>query len=152
MQIRKELHSPLSAQADHPDSRALQVGDFILIPLQTAAEDRIGTGIAKETRSCMNRIAAFLREADLTAGYLSRLTVYYVNPAEEAAIQKAAEACLKERPWPAFSMVGAAFLPHGAAVAMEALAIDTRMAEQQSETGEAQSGGCEGCSGCSRRK
>jgi len=152
MQIRNELHSPLSMRADDTDSRALQVGDFILIPLQTAAESKIGAGAAEETRSCMRRIAAFLREIDLSSSYLCRLTLYYVNPEDGEIIRKTAESCLKEKPWPAISMIGAAFLPHGAAAGAEALAIDTRQAEQQgAEPASEEKNGCAGCRGCQRK-
>jgi enamine deaminase RidA (YjgF/YER057c/UK114 family) len=117
-----------SARAPRPEgpySSGVSAGHLVLVSAQlplTAAGRLVGGSPAEQTRRCLDNLAHQLRSQGLGLDSVAELVVYAVDEGDMPAID-AAVAEYFDEPRPARTVVGVAWVPHGARLQVGALAL-----------------------------
>lgn len=142
MTLMETIHSPLIHNED-VFSPALRIGDFIFISAQNASGSegyKPSMDILLQTQISLKNVLNLLRETMNQPSAVIRLNVTAVRESDIPVIRSVLAKAFVE-PYPVIEITGAAFLEHGCAVQISALAADAfRIAQMQ-----AQPLGCEGC-------
>ncbi len=108
-----------------PYSQAIRVGDFVYlsgqIPLDPATGELVTGDIEAETHRVMQNLGAVLEAAGASYAGVVKTTIFLVDMADYAAVNKIYGGYFPEAP-PARSTVAVAALPRGARVEIEATA------------------------------
>jgi len=117
-----------SARAPRPDgpySSGVSAGHLVLVSAQLplTVEGAVVDGSpAEQARRCLDNLAHQLRSLGLGLDSVAELVVYAVGEEDVAAIDDAVAEYFDE-PRPARTVVGVAWVPHGARLQVGALAI-----------------------------
>jgi 2-iminobutanoate/2-iminopropanoate deaminase len=129
---RTVISSPKAPSSVGPYSQGIQVGHFVFlsgqIPLNAGGELQQGD-IVVQTIQVLENIKALLAEAGLTMADVVKTTVFLTDLGNFAEMNRVYAEYFPEKP-PARSTIQVAALPKGAAVEIEALAIE---GEKESE-------------------
>ena len=113
-------------------SDALCIGDFIFLSAQLPLDPETGTLICddfkEQARQCFRNIKALLQRCDLPLNYVLQTTVYLTEIDRLDDLDDVYAEFLVE-PLPTRTVVGAASLPFGAKIQIEAYCIDCRALE-----------------------
>lgn len=107
-----------------PSSAAVSAGRLVFVSAQLPfgpGEDP-GGDAAGQARRALERLAHQLRATGLGLDSVAELTVYLTDPGDLAAVDEVLGDHLRE-PFPARSVVGAAWLPGGALLQIAAVAV-----------------------------
>lgn len=106
-----------------PSSAAVAAGRLVFVSAQPpdGPGDERGDAVA-QARRALDALAHQLRAAGLGPESVAELTVYLTDPAALGAVDEACREYFSE-PFPARSVVGAAWLPGGALLQVAAVAI-----------------------------
>lgn len=108
-----------------PYSQAIRVGEFVYlsgqIPLDPATGELVTGDIEAETHRVMQNLGAVLEAAGASYASVVKTTIFVVDMADYAAVNKVYGGYFPEVP-PARSTVAVAALPRGARVEIEATA------------------------------
>jgi 2-iminobutanoate/2-iminopropanoate deaminase len=108
-----------------PYSQAIRVSDFVYlsgqIPLDPSTGDLVTGDIEAETHRVMQNLGAVLEAAGASYASVVKTTIFLVDMADYAAVNKIYGGYFPEAP-PARSTVAVAALPRGARVEIEATA------------------------------
>jgi len=110
-----------------PYSQAIRDDEFLFLSGQIAltpdGEDRVDEPIEAQTRQCLDNIAAVLESEGLGMENIMKTTIYLTDIEEFGAANEVYESYFDANP-PARSTIGVAGLPLGAAIEIEAIAIE----------------------------
>lgn len=108
-----------------PYSQAVRAGDLVFcsgqIGLDPESGELVGGGAAAECRRAMENLGAVLAAAGLDFGDVVKTTIYLTDLRTFAAVNEVYGSYFSA-PYPARATVGAAALPRGASVEIEAFA------------------------------
>jgi 2-iminobutanoate/2-iminopropanoate deaminase len=122
---RRAFNSSMAPRPDGPWSSGVAAGHFLLVSAQlplTAGGSLVEGDAGEQARRCLDNVAHQLRSQGLGLESVAELVVYLVEPGDAAAV----DAVLAERfdgPAPARTLVGVAWVPHGARLQVAALAV-----------------------------
>lgn len=122
---RHGFHSARAPRPDGPYSSGVSAGHLVLVSAQLplTAEGVVVEGSpAEQARRCLDNLAHQLRSQGLGLESVAELIVYAVHEDDLPAID-AAVAEYFDEPRPARTVVGVAWVPHGARLQVGALAI-----------------------------
>ena len=123
---RRGIASNKAPAAIGPYSQAMAGGPYLFCSGQIALDpdtgEFIGGGIEEQGRRALANLGAVLEAAGLGFDDLLKTTVYLADIADFAAFNEV-YADFVHQPWPARAVVGAAALPKGALVEVEAVAL-----------------------------
>ena len=107
-----------------PSSAAVSAGRLVFVAAQAppGAGEAPGGGATEQARRALGDLAHQLRATGLGMESVAELTVYLTDPAALGAVDEACREFFAE-PFPARSVVGAAWLPGGALLQVSAVAI-----------------------------
>jgi 2-iminobutanoate/2-iminopropanoate deaminase len=117
-----------SARAPRPDgsySSGVSAGPLVVVSAQPPLNvdgSLVGGEAAAQARQCLENVAHQLRSQGLGLESVVELLVYAVDPDDLAAIDGAIGDAFAE-PRPARTVVGVAWVPHGARLQVGALAV-----------------------------
>lgn len=121
-----------TADAEHPYSDGLRLGDFIWIGGQFPIDGETGKlvegDIKAQTRKAMENILCILKNYELNADHLTRMTIYMTDM-DEYDDMSCAYGEFFHNVYPTRTVVGVNALPHHAKIEIEAYALDTRALE-----------------------
>ena len=109
-----------------PYSQAVVEGGFLFasgqIPLDPATGELVSGDIAAQTAQVMKNLGAVLTAAGVSFDHVVRCTIYLVDLADFAAVNKVYGQAFRSAP-PARATVQVAALPKGARVEIDAIAV-----------------------------
>ncbi|MCX6372423.1 MAG: RidA family protein [Actinobacteria bacterium] len=108
-----------------PHSAAVSAGHLVFVSAQLPVDERgavVGGSAAEQARRALDAVGHQLRSTGLSPDAVATVTVYLVDPADAAPVDDAFAAFFAE-PRPARTLVGVAWLPGGALVQIEAVAV-----------------------------
>ena len=109
-----------------PYSQAIRAGEWLFlsgqIGLDPATGELVPGGTAAEAERVMHNLSAVLAAGGLGFGDVVRTTIYLVDMADFALVNEIYGRFLSE-PYPARVTIGAASLPRGARVEIDAIAV-----------------------------
>ena len=108
-----------------PYSAAVSAGHLVFVAAQLPVDARgvlVGGSAAEQARRALGALGHQLRSTGLSLDTVASVTVYLVDPAYTAAVDDAFAAFFCE-PRPARTLVGVAWLPRGARLQIEAVAV-----------------------------
>lgn len=124
MTQRTPITAPNAPAAVGPYSQAVRHGDLIYcsgaLPLDPGSGDLVDSSLAAETEQCLRNLAAVCEAAGTELGRALRLTVFTTELDGFGEINAAYEQFFPSEP-PARVTVGAAALPKGARVEIDAI-------------------------------
>jgi 2-iminobutanoate/2-iminopropanoate deaminase len=125
-QERSIVRTPSAPAAVGPYSQGVQAGGFVFtsgqIPLDPATGKLVEGPIEEQTRRVMENLAAVLTSAGTSLERVVKTTIYLVNLADFAAVNRVYGGYFSADP-PARSTVQVAALPLGAIIEIEAVAL-----------------------------
>ena len=117
-------------QAIGPYSQAVSVGPMVFlsaqIGLDPASGQLVAGGTEAETRRAMANLGAVLKAAGLTFGDVVKTTIYLTDITDFGKVNAVYAESFLSGTFPARATVGAAAMPRGAHVAIEAIAVRSR--------------------------
>ena len=122
---RRAYNSSIAPRPAGPYSSGVAAGHFLIVSAQLplAPDGTVVAGdAAEQARRCLDNVAHQLRSQGFGLESVVELVVYAVHAEDETAI----DAVLAERfgdPGPARTLVGVAWVPHGARLQVAALAV-----------------------------
>jgi 2-iminobutanoate/2-iminopropanoate deaminase len=126
---RSAIRTDRAPQAIGPYSQAVAAGDLVFlsgqIGLDPATATLVSGGTAAEADQVLKNLQAVLAAAGLDFEAVVRTTIYLVDLADFAAVNDVYQRYVRE-PYPARATVGAAALPRGARVEIDAIAVRGR--------------------------
>jgi len=121
---RLTISTEAAPAAIGPYSQAVRHGDVLYcsgqIPLDPASGEPVGASVADEARQCLRNLAAVCEAAGTDLSRALRLTVYTTDLGQFAEINEAYAEFFGADP-PARAAVGAAALPKGVRVEIDAI-------------------------------
>jgi 2-iminobutanoate/2-iminopropanoate deaminase len=121
---RLTISTEAAPAAIGPYSQAVRHGDVLYcsgqIPLDPASGEKVGASVADEARQCLRNLAAVCEAAGTDLSRALRLTVYTTDLGQFAEINEAYAEFFGADP-PARAAVGAAALPKGVRVEIDAI-------------------------------
>jgi 2-iminobutanoate/2-iminopropanoate deaminase len=108
-----------------PYSAAVSAGHLVFVSAQLPVDERgaiVGGSAAEQARRALDAVGHQLRSTGLSPDAVATVTVYLVDPSDAAPVDDAFATFFSE-PRPARTMVGVAWLPGGALVQIEAVAV-----------------------------
>jgi 2-iminobutanoate/2-iminopropanoate deaminase len=108
-----------------PYSAAVSAGHLVFVSAQLPVDERgamAGGSAAEQARRALDALARQLRSTGMSLDTVATVTVYLIDPADSAAVDEAFAAYFSE-PRPARTLVGVAWLPEGARLQIEAVAV-----------------------------
>lgn len=121
--MRKFIESK-QTKGSGPYSAMVETDNLIFVTGQLPIDYLTGEVIVDHTenatRKVMENIKMLLREINHNLSDIVRTTIYYTNPSDEADILNVYKSFFIGT-YPAYSLVGAAFLPKGAKVQIDAV-------------------------------
>ena len=108
-----------------PYSAAVSAGHLVFVSAQLPVDERgavVGGSAAEQARRALDAVGHQLRSTGLSPDAVATVTVYLVDPAAAAPVDDAFATFFAE-PRPARTLVGVAWLPGGALVQIEAVAV-----------------------------
>ena len=124
MDSRATVSTDTAPAAIGPYSQAVRHGDVLYcsgqIPLDPASGEPVGASVADEARQCLRNLAAVCEAAGTDLSRALRLTVYTTDLGQFAEINEAYAEFFGADP-PARAAVGAAALPKGVRVEIDAI-------------------------------
>ena len=108
-----------------PYSAAVSAGHLVFVSAQLPVDERgavVGGSAAKQARRVLDALGHQLRSTGLSPDTVATVSVYLVDPADTAVVDEAFAAFFCE-PRPARTLVGVAWLPGGARLQIEAVAV-----------------------------
>jgi 2-iminobutanoate/2-iminopropanoate deaminase len=108
-----------------PYSAAVSAGHLVFVSAQLPVDEHgavVGDSAAEQARRALDALGHQLRSTGLSLNAVATVTVYLVDRADTAAIDDAFAACFSETR-PARTLVGVAWLPKGARLQIEAVAV-----------------------------
>jgi 2-iminobutanoate/2-iminopropanoate deaminase len=108
-----------------PHSAAVSAGRLVFVSAQLPVDGRgavVGGSAAEQARRALDALGHQLRSTGLSLDTVAAVTVYLVDPADTAAVDDVFAAFFAE-PRPARTLVGVAWLPGGARLQIEAVAV-----------------------------
>ena len=121
-------HAFRSSQVPPPSgaySAAVSTGQLVFVSAQLPLDERgaiLGGSAAEQARRAFDAVGHQLRSTGLPPEAVATVTVYLVDHADAAAVDDAFAAFFAE-PRPARTLVGVAWLPGGARLQVEAVAV-----------------------------
>lgn len=131
--MHEQLSTPEAPPPVGPYSQAIRTDGLVFVSgqLGTSRSDdgwKLEEGIEEQAAGCIRNIIAVLGAAGLGVRDIVRTTVYLVDMADFARVNRVYERSF-ERPFPARVAVGIDALPAGALIEMDAVASTDRGAE-----------------------
>ena len=108
-----------------PYSAAVSAGRLVFVSAQLPVDERgaiVGGSAAEQARRALEALSHQLRSTGLSPDTVATVTVYLVDPADTAAVDDSFAAFFAE-PRPSRTLVGVAWLPGGARLQIEAVAV-----------------------------
>lgn len=109
-----------------PFSPAVSTGQLVFISAQLPTREGdapvIGGSAAEQARRCLDDLRHQLTSVGLSLDTVAKVTVFALSEADAAAVDEVAAEYFAE-PRPARTVVGVAWLPHGARLQVEAVAV-----------------------------
>ena len=108
-----------------PYSAAVSAGHLVFVSAQLPVDGRgavVGGSAADQAGRALDALGHQLRSTGLSLDTVASVTVYLVDPADTAAVDDVFAAFFCE-PRPARTLVGVAWLPGGARLQIEAVAV-----------------------------
>jgi 2-iminobutanoate/2-iminopropanoate deaminase len=108
-----------------PYSAAVSAGHLVFVSAQLPVDARgavIGGSAAEQARRAVEALGHQLRSTGLSLDAVATVTVYLVDPADTVAVDDVFASLFAE-PRPARTLVGVAWLPRGARLQIEAVAV-----------------------------
>ena len=126
----KEIRSSGAPTPVGPYSQAVEHGGWIFasgqIPLDPATGSLVGDGIEDQTRQVLANLRAVLEAAGASLDDVVRTTIYLVDLAVFARVNRVYAEHFPREPRPARATVQVAALPLGAAIEIDAIACKRR--------------------------
>jgi 2-iminobutanoate/2-iminopropanoate deaminase len=121
---KQEVRSSRVAQTFAPFSAAVSAGHLVFVAAQlpSAAGAPMGDTATEQARRCLDNLRHQLRSMGLPLDAVASLTVYALDAADAAAVDEVADEYFS-LPRPARTVVGVAWLPEGARLQIEAVAL-----------------------------
>ncbi|HEY5388201.1 MAG TPA: Rid family hydrolase [Thermoleophilia bacterium] len=122
---RHAFRSMLEPPPAGPYSAAVSAGHLVFVSAQLPVDERgamAGGSAAEQARRALDALAHQLRSTGMSLATVATVTVYLIDPADSAAVDEAFAAYFSE-PRPARTLVGVAWLPEGARLQVEAVAV-----------------------------
>ncbi|MFA4966364.1 MAG: Rid family hydrolase [Thermoleophilia bacterium] len=122
---RYALRSTQAPPPAGPYSAGVSVGHLVFVSAQLPQGRRgegLGGSAAEQARRALDNLGHQLRSTGLGLDSVAELRVYLVDPADLAAVDAVCAECFAE-PRPARTVVGVAWLPQGARLQVEAVAV-----------------------------
>jgi 2-iminobutanoate/2-iminopropanoate deaminase len=122
---RHALRSMQEPPPRGPYSAAVSAGHLVFVSAQLPVDERgavVGGSAAEQARRALDAVGHQLRSTGLSPDAVATVTVYLVDPSDAAPVDDAFATFFSE-PRPARTMVGVAWLPGGALVQIEAVAV-----------------------------
>jgi 2-iminobutanoate/2-iminopropanoate deaminase len=121
---RQAFNAPAAPVAIGPYSHAVRAGSLLFcsgqIPLDAATGELVGSSAAEQARQCLQNLTAVCEAAGASLGDALRLTVYMTDLSAFAEVGEVYASFFGQSP-PARVAVGAAALPRGAQVEIDAI-------------------------------
>jgi len=121
---RQTINSPGAPAAVGPYSHAVRTGSLLFcsgqIPLDPVTGELVGATAAEQARQCLVNLVAVCEAAGASLARALRVTVYMTDLTSFAEVNAVYESFFSEEP-PARVTVGAAQLPKGACVEIDAI-------------------------------
>lgn len=121
---KSAIHTDRAPNAIGAYSQAIRHGDTVYIsgqiPLDPATMQLVEGDIEDQIRRVIDNLAAICEEAGGSLDAIVRLTVYLTDLSKFGAVNAVMEEYFS-KPYPARAAIGAAALPRGAAVEMDAV-------------------------------
>jgi len=108
-----------------PYSAAVSAGHLVFVSAQLPLDERgavVGGSAAEQARRALEALGHQLRSTGLSLDAVATVTVYLVDAADTAAVDDMLATFFAE-PRPACTLVGVAWLPQGARLQIEAVAV-----------------------------
>lgn len=125
--MSRVIETKTAPAAVGPYSQAIREDDFLFLSGQIAltpdGDDRVDERIEAQTRQCLDNIAAVLESEGLGIESIVKTTIYLTDIEEFGVVNEVYGSYFETNP-PARSTIGVAGLPLGAAVEIEAIAIE----------------------------
>ena len=121
---KQEVRSSRVAPGFEPYSAAVSSGQLVFVAAQlpTLIDAGAGGSAVEQARRCLDNLRHQLRSVGLSLDTVASLTVYAVDAADAAAVDDVAAEYFSP-PRPARTVVGVAWLPDGARLQVEAVAL-----------------------------
>ena len=122
---RHAFRSMQEPQPSGPHSAAVSAGRLVFVSAQLPVDERgaiVGGSAAEQARRALDALGHQLRSTGLSPDAVAAVTVYLIDPADTAAVDDAFAAFFTE-PRPSRTLVGVAWLPGGALLQIEAVAV-----------------------------
>ena len=126
MQGKQPIYTKEAPEAIGTYSQAVKAGDTVYlsgqIPLVPETMDMVEGGAEAQIRRVFDNLAAVAAAAGGGLAHVVKLTVYLTDLSDFPVVNKVMAEYFKE-PYPARAAIGAAALPKGAAVEMDAILV-----------------------------
>jgi 2-iminobutanoate/2-iminopropanoate deaminase len=122
---RHAFRSMQEAPPPGPYSAAVSAGHLVFVSAQLPLDERgalVGGSAAEQARRALDALRHQLRSTGLSLDAVASVTVHLVDQADTAAVDDAFAAAFAE-PRPARTLVGVAWLPGGARLQLDAVAV-----------------------------
>ena len=123
--VRHAFRSTQEPPPAGPYSAAVSAGHLVFVSAQLPVDERgavVDGSAAEQARRALDAVGHQLRSTGLSPDTVAILTVYLVDPSDIPAVDDAVAAFFSE-PRPARTLVGVAWLPGGARLQIEAVAV-----------------------------
>ena len=122
---RRAFRSMQEPPPSGPYSAAVSAGHLVFVSAQLPVDECgavVGGSAAEQAHRALDALGHQLRSTGLSLDTVATVTVYLVDPADTAAFDDVFAAFFSE-PRPARTLVGVAWLPGGARLQVEAVAV-----------------------------
>jgi 2-iminobutanoate/2-iminopropanoate deaminase len=122
---RHAFRSMLEPPPAGPYSAAVSAGRLVFVAAQLPVDEHgaiVGGSAAEQARRALDALGHQLRSTGLSLHSVATVTVFLVDPNDAAAVDDAFFAFFEE-PRPARTLVGVAWVPGGARLQIEAVAV-----------------------------
>jgi 2-iminobutanoate/2-iminopropanoate deaminase len=122
---RHAFRSMQEPRPSGPHSAAVSAGRLVFVSAQLPVDERgaiVGGSAAEQARRALDALGHQLRSTGLSLDAVAAVTLYLIDPADTAAVDDAFAASFTE-PRPSRTLVGVAWLPGGALLQIEAVAV-----------------------------
>jgi 2-iminobutanoate/2-iminopropanoate deaminase len=123
--MRRRVASPMCYKSAGGHSPAIEAGHYVFVSGQLPLDAQgapVDGPVAAQVHRAVENLRLHLESAGLGLDSVVMLTVYLTDPATLAAVDEVCSQVFRE-PRPARTVVGVAFLPENAALAIEAIAV-----------------------------
>ena len=123
--VRHAFRSMQEPPPSGPYSAAVSAGHLVFVSAQLPVDGRgavVGGSAAEQARRALDALGHQLRSTGLSLDSVATVTVYLVDARDTAAVDDAFFAFFEE-PRPARTLVGVAWVPGGARLQIEAVAV-----------------------------